>query len=385
MNIVKKLMLVSVLLMGFTPTFADDQQNGQLGLDISHDKVDILKAAIESGELDPNTMPGGSLISPLGLAIEKGSRQCIDYLLSLPSVDVHATYYVIYVGAGGSKSNHNALYTAVKYGDFETANKLLDRGVESDYLCKEVYLDGTYRGNTTTLVMAMYLDETPQIKEMVQRLADATKQVNRMFSYDATASEKASLLPTVSLLYRLVGEANDNHAYHNDMIISLIERGAKADIYFTPLDANDALIKQNTSAENYAAYKAAQQYMYMSPLLAAAQTGNHELMRYMIEQCKVPYARYEDKGALVFASCKTTACIEVMLDQGVDINTVHPAAGMPVLFSAVTAENYELMDGLLKHGADQNVSVNGYTVNDMMRSYPKKRQKEVTAILEKYK
>ncbi len=193
------------------------------------------------------------------------------------------------------------------------------------------------------------------------------------------------MLPTVSLLYRLIGEANDNHAYHNDMIISLIERGAKSDIYFTPVDSSDALIKQNTSAENYAAYKAAQKYQYMSPLLAAAQTGNHELMRYLIEEQKVPYARYDDKGALVFASCKTTACIEVMLDQGVDIDTAHPAAGMPVLFSSVTSENYELMEGLLKHGADQTVTVNGYTINDMIRSYPKKRQKTVTALLEKYK
>lgn len=385
MNIIKRLVLVAVMLIVYKPLFADDQQNGQIGLDISHDKVDILKAAIESGELNPNKMPNGSLISPLGLAIEKGSRKCIDYLLSLPSVDIHATYYVIYVGGGGSKSNHNSLYSAIKFGDTETANILLDRGVEADYLCKEVFLDGDFKSNITTLVMAMYLEETPEAKEVVQRLADATKQINRTFAYDATPSEKKSLLPTVSLLYRLIGEANDNHSYHNDMIISLIERGAKSNIYFTPVDASDAVIKQNTSAENYAAYKAAQKYLYMSPLLIAAQTGNHELMRYLIEKSKVPYARYDDKGALVFASCKTTDCIKVMLDQGVDINTVHPAAGMPVLFTSVTSENYELMEGLLKNGADPNITANGYTVNDMIRSYPKKRQKQVLAILEKYK
>ncbi|MFR9513369.1 MAG: ankyrin repeat domain-containing protein [Rikenellaceae bacterium] len=384
MNIIKRLILATIMLMAYEPLFADDQQNGQIGLDISHDKVDILKAAIESGELDPNQMPNGSLITPLGLAIEKGSRKCIDYLLSLSSVDIHATYYVIYVGGGGSKSNHNSLFSAVKFGDIETANMLLDRGVEADYLCRELYQDGTFRSNITTLVISMYLDETPDARALTQRLADATSQINRSFAYDATPSEKESLLPTVSLLYRLICEANDNHAYHNDMIISLIERGTKDNIYFTPVDASDAIIKQNTSAENYAAYKAAQKYQYMSPLLAAAQTGNHELMRYLIEESHVPYDRYEDKGALVFASCKTTACIEVMLDQGVDIHTAHPAAGMPVLFSAVTSENYELMEGLLKNGADQNVTVNGYTVNDMIRSYPKKRQKQVVAILEKY-
>ncbi len=385
MTIFKRALLIATLFLLSQPLFADDQQNGQLGLDISHDKVDILRAAIESGELNPNKMPGGSLISPLGLAIEKGSRKCIDYLLSLPSVDIHATYYVIYVGAGGSKSNHNALFTAVKYGDIQTANALLDRNADADYLSKETYLDGTFRGNITTLIYSLYIDETPEAKALSQRLADATKEINRLFSYDATPSEKASLLPTVSLLYRLVGEANDNHSFHNDMIISLIERGAKADIYFAPSSANDALIKQNTSAENYAAYQAAQKYIYMSPLLAAAQTGNDGLMRYMIEVAKVPYERYDDKGALVFANCKTTECIEVMLEQGLDINTVHPAAGMPVLFTAASSENYELLEGLLKNGADQNITVNGYTIYDIIRSYPKKRQKLVTALLDEYK
>ncbi len=385
MNFVKRLLLVTIFLTTCGSLFADDQQNGQIGLDISHDKVDILRAAIESGELDPNKMPNGSLISPLGLAIEKKSRKCIDYLLSLSSVDVHQTYYVIYVGAGESKSNHNALYTAVNYGDVETANKLLDRGVEADYLCKRVYQDGTFRSNTTTLVISLYQDETPAMRELVQRLADATKQINRTFAYDATPSEKASMLPTVSLLYRLIGEAGDDHSYHNDMIISLIERGAKSNIYFTPVASSDAVIKQNTSAENYAAYKAAQKYLYMSPLLAAVQTGNHELMRYLIEVNKVPYERYDDKGALVFASCKTTACLEVMLAQGVDVDTAHPAAGMPVLFTAASSENYELLEGLLKNGADQDITAKGVTINDIIRSYPKKRQKKVLALLEKYK
>ncbi|MFR9603610.1 MAG: hypothetical protein SNG02_07035 [Rikenellaceae bacterium] len=385
MNFIKKAALVAVMVMACTPLFADDQQNGQIGLDISHDKVDILKAAIESGELDPNKMPNGSLITPLGLAIEKRSPKCIDYLLSLSSVDVHATYYVIYVGGGGSKSNHNALFTAVKYGDTDTANKLLDRGVEADYLSTEYYTDGDFNSKITTLVQAMYAEETPEMKAVAQRVADATKQVNRSFNYTTTASEKKKMLPTVSLLYRLICDGLDNHSFHNDMIISLIKRGAKADVYFTPIAESDALIKQNTSAENYAAYKAAQKYLYMSPLLGAAQTGNHELMRYMIETCKVPYARYDDKGALVFANCKTTACLEVMLDQGLDINTVHPAVGFPVLFTTATSENYELMEGLLKHGADQNISVKGYTINDVIRSYPKKRQKKVQALLEKYK
>lgn len=371
--------------MASKPIFADDQQNGQIGLDISHDKVDILKAAIESGELSPNQMPNGSRISPLGLAIEKGSRKCIDYLLSLSSVDIHATYYVIFVGGGGSVNNHNALYTAVKCGDIESANALLDRGAEADYLSEETYSDGTFRSRTTTLITSLFMEETPEARELVKRLGEGTKQVNRSFAYDKTAAEKALLLPTVSLLYRLICEGNDNHAYHNEMIISLIERGAKADAYFTPVAASDAVIKQNTTAENYAAYKAAQKYLYMSPLLAAAQTGNDELMRYMIETKKVPYVRNDDKGALVFANCKTTKCLEVILDQGMDINTAHPAAGLPVLFSTATSENYELMEGLLKHGADQNISVNGYTINDFIRSYPKKRQKKVTDLLAKYK
>lgn len=72
-----------------------------------------------------------------------------------------------------------------------------------------------------------------------------------------------------------------------------------------------------------------------------------------------------------------------MLAQGLNVNTTRPS-GMPVLLSAVTAENYDGLDGLLKHGADAFVSVNGATVSDFIKTYSSSRKKKVVKIYKTY-
>ncbi len=82
-------------------------------------------------------------------------------------------------------------------------------------------------------------------------------------------------------------------------------------------------------------------------------------------------------------SCTTAECAQVLMNHGVDINVGHPVSGWPLIFSAVKLSD-ELLEGILKLGADPNVEVNGVTVKALLQGVSSKQRKSATKILEKY-
>lgn len=376
MKRLKTLVLIVVLVATTISAYCIDEQSyGEMGLAIYQKRAKDLQAMLDAGA-DPNEMQ--ALITPLGIAIEWGRDDCIDILLAHPDIDVHKMYTVIVRGGSGMMTNKNALLSAIGNENFEVAHKLLDMGINCDFVTKDCRLDGSFISDATPLIATYYCNKTKDAVALAQRIADNTKEIDRVFSYAEYEAEMIGL-PDISLVQRLIGDDDYDRTIFNEVTISLIDRGADVKRFFEISQRGSDILAQYMTAEEYAAYTALQKYVsYSSCPLAAALRGNNEVLEYLLDK-GAPMVRHDDGGAVLFCTCINIECLKVLLDRGVDINTCHPS-GMPLLFLAITAENYDLIDGMLEMGADPFIESKGITVNDMMRSYPSSRKKKVQKI-----
>lgn len=353
----------------------DEQVYGDLGKVIYEKNIEELNRMLDAGA-DPNEMQ--ALITPLGIAIEWKRQECIDILLAHPKIDIHKMYTVIHQGGAVDMTIKNALLSAVDNANCKVANTLIDMGANVDFYYKTIYADGRFSSDGTPLTALLYKDKTKEVVELAQRIADNTKEINRLFNY----TQYGLSLPDIDLFGKLIGEGNENREVFNDVFISLIDRGVDVKKYFEITSSGNALMEQYLSAAELEAYKKNQKYLYGSSLLAAARVGNAPVLKHMIDK-GAPIERYDDGGAVLFSACTNIECVQVMLDCGLDINTRYPS-GMPLLLTAVTSENYDLIDGMLKLGADPFIELNGITIKDTMRSYPSSRKKKLIKIYKKY-
>ncbi len=377
MTHLKSILLATLILLGFSPAALayDEQTYGEMGNLIYSNKPSELQKLLDSGA-DPNAMQ--EKITPLGIAIEWKRQECIDILLAHPKINPHKEYTVITRGGSGQTKNKNALLSAIDNGNTEVANRLLDLGVNADFVSKTYNFMGDFMGDTTPLISLYFWDKTPENVALAQRIADKTKEISRVFTYSQYKKEM-NALPDTNLIQRLIGDDDDDRTAFNAVTISLMKRGADFKRYFEMSQLGSELVAQYMSASEYAAYKKNQQYVsYTSCLMSAALRGNAELLEYMIDN-GASIERYNDGGAVLFCTCINIECIKVLLKQGLSIDTCHPS-GMPLLLSAVTAENNDLIDGMLTLGADPFISCNGITVRETMRSYPSKRKKALQKI-----
>lgn len=368
------LFVVYALFICITAQAYDNQPYNDFGYAVSADDVKKVEAMLASGT-SPNEMQGE--ITPLGIALENGAKKVALILLNHPDIDVHIIYTNIIYGSSTIKNTikKNALLSAVQNENMEAAKILLERGVEADFYY-ENFLNGELQDNGTTLLSALkILPATKESLEVAQLIADKTVNINRMFKQESAAD--------INLLTRAIREDSEKVRYkYTSVLCSLVDKGANTKIYYDVTDSGLAALKQYATAEQLAAYQKSAKYTYSSPLTAAANVGNSELLDYMIEK-GASISRYDDKGAVLLSSCVNKECVAVLLKHGVDINTTFPSTGWPLLFSAASG-NTDLFEGLLELGADADISVNGYTVQDVIKNQSSKTKKAVTKALEKY-
>ncbi len=380
MKKIKLLLALAVMAFGMNAYCYDNQTYGELGQAIYKNDAVKVQQLLDSG-VSPNEMQ--EQITPLGIALEWKKTKCVAVLLAHPSIDINQTYSVITTGGAGSVKKRNALISAVDNYLVDEAQQLLDMGADANFVTTEYDLSNNFEGDATALTLIYYKDKNAKTVALAQSIADKTTDINKVFSYSQYTTEQMDSQSDISLLMRLIGQGNEERSILNSVTISLMDRGANFKQYFEITQKGTELLAQYMSKEDYATYQKNQKYVsYTCALLSAAVAGNSELMQYMIEN-GASYERYDDEGGVIFSACKNTACIEVMLAQGLNVNTTHPS-GMPVLLSAVTAENYDVLDGLLKHGADAFVAVNGSTVSDFIKTYPSSRKKKVVKLYKTY-
>lgn len=373
------LMLVVMAITTLNAYSIDEQSYGEMGQLIYEKKAKELQAMLDAGA-NPNQLQG--MITPLGIAVEWGRTECIEILLAHPKIEINTIYTVVVRGGSGVMTTRNALLSAINEGNFTLANKLIDMGIECDILSKATSLDGSFKEYHTPLTAIYYWDKKKEVVELAQRIADKTKNIDRVFSYSQYKKEM-NALPDISLVQRLIGDDDDDRTIFNPVTISFMERGADFKRYFEISKTGEELVAQYMTKEEYAAYKALQKYItYNSCPLAAALRGNAEVLKYMIDN-GAPISRYDDGGAVLFSTCTNIDCVKVLLDRGVDINTCHPS-GWPLILTAATSENYDLIDGMLALGADPFIAVKGITIRETMRSYPNSRKKKLQKVYKKY-
>ncbi|MFI3240051.1 MAG: hypothetical protein R3Y22_05625 [Bacteroidales bacterium] len=374
MKQIKVLLILTFIAMFSINSYAVDEQYDDFGIAIRSNKLNIVKEMVESGAVDVNKM--STEISPLGLAIELGKDKIVEYLLSRPDIDINVAYYDVRVGAGGRRLYKTAILSAIGRGEIELIQTLLDMGANVDYYSKTTYADGSFHSDTTPLLSALHLEYSDDAEKVVQQIADKTTNINRTFTYEA--------IPDANLISRAIGDDADDRYKYNNVLRSLIDRGAKIETFWKPTDTGIAALRQYADAATIAAYEKNQKYMFSSVVMNAAMRGNGEILDYLIQK-GAKYEYYSDKGATVFCTCINAETVEVLVKRGVDVNTVHPGSGWPLLFTAASLVlDSDLLDGLLRLGADPYMQVNGVTVASVIKTYPSKRKKAVAKVYEKY-
>ncbi len=283
---IKRLVAISSLLLAMCGT-ADAQVNynfNELGKAIHHGDFETVKSLIESGT-DPNEMQ--NVTTPLGIATDRNRDDAFDLLMEQPGIEINTVFTIEYLGAGYENAMiKNALLCAVDSHNIRMANILLDRGAQADFLYSDKRTDGTSQTGTT-LMNSFRVPHSEQSEALAQRIADNTSNLNREFQFlNATK---------VNLLYKLIEEVNCKQ--YNQVVKSVIDRGADYKAYFAPDESGLALVRQYASAADVAAMEKNLKYTYQSCLQIAALKGNSELLDYMISK-GAPVDRYDDKGAM---------------------------------------------------------------------------------------
>ncbi len=258
--------------------------------------------------------------TPLVAAIEMKRTDIVDYLLSLPTIDLDAR----------GSSGQTALHAACSGGEVGLARRLLRSGAKVN----------TCDGYGTPLIAACKHGDPALVKKLLKRTSKALLDFRPSGGHTAmTAAIEAGRLPIVKLLLRK--GANPNLRSLSGM---------------TPLH-HAARHGHTEMAKLLFKHGATQVWTEAGMPVNLACTGNHATMLALLLK-KIPKDQrplgtmWMNHAMMESVANDATDCVEVMLSAGV---SMMPETGrFSLLMGVVLLDRPRSVEIMLKHGADPN-------------------------------
>lgn len=261
----------------FVPRHTDSKYFKPLGVAIREGKHKEVQRLLDSG-VSPNQLQ--ETMSPLGIAVQGDNIEAFMILMNHKDIDVNQYYTVIERGGAVASTRLTAIADAIYLGNPTMMRMLLDKGAKVDYIFETINLSAkppTMDARNTPLTFGFahigyyvlgskYPTSKFNVHEQfveLQRIADMTTNLNRKFiihSHHAgpgnvphktdvpfTSSPNSLLMQIISGNH-YASDGNPFRKEINDIIISLIERGADADYEYYADVKNMVKVMQYTEA-----------------------------------------------------------------------------------------------------------------------------------------
>ena len=389
------------------------------GIAILEGDVSKLSSLLNTG-VSPHKKQGSG-ISLLGIAIQTGNAKIVKMILEHPKFsNINERFTVVTsVAPVYISMQSSAIVEAIKTGNPEMIAMIMDENPSVEEVYEEhVLVEGRKEIDMiyTPLILAMNelnsydgraKKTTKNYKladyaEQVQRIADATKNVNLVIPENQNASGPgnkpyANKLPNVAQLKSLlmyitpsVDAKRGLNTYSNKVVMSIIDRGANVNYSYTV----DFTAYNKAVAKQYGAMldpQVAKQLAAINKTTIAKQTiyashiqKNAELLEYALEH-GATVAHNGDKSATFFCSLTDLATIKMLVKRGMDINTLNPLNGFPLLFTIIGIPDTEMLEGVLRMGADMELlNKNGCSVEKCLQGMRPRDRKKQRKVIEKY-
>ncbi len=382
-----------------------------------------LALAIESGNnaelrrlLDEGVSPTAPQagIPPLAVAIQANNLEAVEMLLAHPKFSGINDFYTVTIGGGTpTTERYTAIVDAILVGNAEIMQLLLDRGATVDYLYEGVAQSEpammTFQQTPLQLAFSTIGSYDPRAKgqpsaeevallfEQLQRIADLTKDVNRIITQhnaplgvgpgnvpykDGTefASYPNSLFMLLSR-HNNISEGNPYNEQINEVLFSIADRVDLSYKYptFSP-SAIQQLRAAGVDAATIRAAEEAQKYAYVCNTWIYT---NAPLLDHVLK-LGGSLDVGGDGGQLFFVSTTNAETLHTLLAHGFDINA--PAYnGYRLIYGAVKGGE-AFLEEVLKAGADPNLTLPDGVTNakSFAQGLPSKERKRVVALLEEY-
>ncbi|CAG7925132.1 unnamed protein product [Penicillium olsonii] len=254
---------------------------------LSHGDLGTIRFAIEEAGADVHASAPGQHLNVLGSVARHRKLDSLKYLVEKCHLDVnHASDWA------------TPLILAVEGGDINCVRYLVEHGADIHKLSDNQQM--------TALIKAVNEGQHECARYLVQQGAD----INQPVPKNSTGSALA--------------EALDSYLVSEEMVIYLIDNGADVNLL---VDGHNKTL-----------------------LSRAAQTGNFEIVRRMLEKGSNVNPSGRDGPLMSATSGKNLKCVQLLLDNAADVN---PVGESPIL---AAAENDwpECVQLLLQNGADPN-------------------------------